>query len=219
MWRPSVWRRAGSGDPRPTIRQSEIVPPGTEYTFISPLGAPCVFTTLLWRVRGRLQTEFRHEVQVLLDQGQRMACGLSDVLLGHSTIATQLDSPEAVNIVFNCLWTVIGLLGDLAGRFVFHQAFVTLPTECWLTRCRRGARTALPESGCLRTLTALLLYAYPGSGRKWFRQIESRRHQEANDVGFPQSQMNNGQWKRDKVSHEPGNPDPRAVRTTSVSRA
>jgi hypothetical protein len=85
---------------RLSTRQSQIVSPGTELKVIWPLGAFC-FTILLWRVRERGQLEFRHEVQVLLDQGQGVACGASDVLLGHSTVATQLDSPEALNIVFD----------------------------------------------------------------------------------------------------------------------
>ena len=53
-----------------------------------------------------------------------MACDASGVLLGHSAVATQLDSPEALNIVFDLLGTVIRLLGDLAGRLVLHQTLV-----------------------------------------------------------------------------------------------
>jgi|SRR5271166_5483809 len=53
-----------------------------------------------------------------------MARGPRDVFLRHPTITTQLDSSETLNIVFDFGATVIGLLGDLAGGFLFHEALV-----------------------------------------------------------------------------------------------
>ena len=96
-----------------------------EHPVIWPLAASWLYTILTWRFRKCGETEFRHKMEVLFDQGHGVACGASDVLVCHSTVATQLDSPEALNIVFDCLRTVIRLLGDLARSLAFHQALIT----------------------------------------------------------------------------------------------
>ena len=68
--------------------------------------------------------ELLDEVEVLLDQGQGVPGSPSSVLFGHTAVTTELDSPKRLNIVFDFIEAVERLLGDLAGRFLFHQPLV-----------------------------------------------------------------------------------------------
>src|SRR5262249_31762638 len=76
------------------------------------------------RVGQRREAEFLDQFQVFLDQRERVARGLSGFLRRQATVTTQLDPPETLDIVFNLLRAVVGLLGNLAGRLLFHQALV-----------------------------------------------------------------------------------------------
>src|SRR5258705_8324 len=53
-----------------------------------------------------------------------MARGLSGFLRGHAAVTTQLDAAETLDIVFDLLRAVEGLLGNLAGGLLFHQVLV-----------------------------------------------------------------------------------------------
>src|SRR5271157_4582937 len=79
-------------------------------------------TILSGRIWQRREFVLVDQIQIFLNQRQRVAGRSGDVLLDHAAVPAELHSPKALNIVFYFVGAVKRLLRDLAGGLLFDQS-------------------------------------------------------------------------------------------------